>query len=245
MLDSIIEYYYILPLVAFFTLALTLSVNHWDMNEIEKKCVTRFKRLQIELSIIIVETVTLGILLALALNKKLLEPFESENYDIYAEIFIVIVCLFLISLPIILAINGAISFTKFLISPRVKYFFELDTSNEKWTLEKTSIKGQILLKSENGNYMLLGEADKMIFTPGDMEHTYLGKMIFKSSKNFNLTMLFLAISILVIVLCFIFLHSKIQTNFLYSIIFLSSMILLLSIFFTVLAQKSVNESNNS
>jgi len=238
MFDSVIEYYYIVPLLSFLILIATFSINHWDMTEIEKKFITRFRRVQIEVSIIFIETIIVGVVFVLVLNKKLLEPFNSIE-NVYEKIFLMVISLFLLFLPFILIVNGALWLMKWLIIPETKYFVYLNQSNEKWVLERTTIKGQILLRNENADCVFLKEWDNLTFNKGKTIFPACGKWIYKNSKRFNLVMVWLTLSLSSLIIWSAVLNEDNSNYFIISSVLFMTMLWLTTIYFCILKVKKL------
>ncbi|KYG90821.1 hypothetical protein A0U40_17655 [[Bacillus] sp. KCTC 13219] len=193
MFDNVIQYYYLAPIFLTLFVAVTYSINHWDMPDIEKNFITRFKRIQITVSLMLIETLSLEIYFAVVINKGLLKSFPDVK-DLYQKVFLISVTLFLVSAFFILMINISFQILKQMIAPKVRYYVILEGSNDKWLLERATFHKQILLRNDEGDYILLKEWDNLKFKNNELIFPKLGSWIYKTNKRFNLIMMWLVVS---------------------------------------------------
>lgn len=197
MFDDVIKYYYIVPLFSIFIVTITFGINNWDITDIEKKLITRFKRLQIELSLILIETIIIGISFAISLNKIMLEPFNDID-DIYQKIFLVCITLFTVAFSLTLIVHSVLLFVKWLLVPKKNYYLILDETNEEWFLKRTTIKGQILLKNKNNDCIFIKEWANLKFNYSNHTQTKVGNHIFITPKRTKLVLIWLFLSMMIL-----------------------------------------------
>lgn len=246
MFDDVIQYYYIVPLLSMLIVTITFGINNWDITDIEKKLITRFKRLQIELSLILIETIIIGISFAIILNKVMLEPFKDID-DIYQKVFLVCSTMFFVTFPLTLIVHLVLLFVKWLLVPKINHYLILDDPNEKWFLKRTTHKGQILLENKNNDCIFIKEWDNLKFNSSDHTQTKVGKWVFKTAKRTNLLLigLFLSMIVLLILYFCLFLENK-ETKDLFnaSVTFLS-IVFLFIIFIVIYYVKKNKESEDA
>lgn len=238
MFDELLKNYYIIPIFSTLIIPITFGINNWDMTDIEKKLVTRFKRLQIELSLMLIETVMIGICLSITLNEKLLEPFKDID-DGYLKILLICITLFTVIFPLTLSVHVVLLFVKWLLVPKKNYYVMLDNSNEEWFLKRAATKGQILLENKKSDCIFIKDWDGIKFNANKPIPTKMGNYIYKNRKQNNLILFWLLFSIIILTgFCLYFLNAQDgKITMVKNIIFVLSLTLLTVYFVIVYVRK--------
>lgn len=236
MFDDILKNYYLIPIFSMLIVTITFGINNWDMTDIEKKLITRFKRLQIESSLILIETIIIGISFSIILNKKMFESFEEVD-DIYLKTFLICITMFCVVIPFTLSIHLIVLFTKWLLVPKINYYVILNDSNEKWFLKRTAIKGQILLKNKEEDCIFIKDWDNLKFNTCEPIYTKIGNHIYKNKKRYNSVLKWLLLSMFLIIGFYLYPRDRnVEISFLNTSLILA-LLFLLTIYFVILYAK--------
>lgn len=164
MIDEYIEYYYLVPVGTILILAMMYAINNWDASFLEKKLITNFKKLQILVSTIFLETIVMFVLVYIFM---IIRPGAPEIYilnnDGTKKILPFLLSLFIMSLSTALILNIVLHFSLRFLSVKYYYYVNLENLEGKWYLKRKSNKNQILLKNEKGDHVFLNEWNELIF----------------------------------------------------------------------------------
>lgn len=225
MFNFYLDYFYLIPISTFILGVVMYSLNHWDTTELEKKVMTNYKRIQIQIAIIIFESILFSIYFYVFIFKDLEIVKEgSRGKDLILQYLLFVLTLFIVSSIFAIAINVVNLFSNKFFKP--KYYYLVNMEDKKnWILIRKSNKNQILLKNDQGEHLFLNDWGNLIFTQKQYPLNWLRRIIFKNNNRVN-KIIFILISSFV-VLSFTTLYILVKISNIESFIILLGTIIIL------------------
>lgn len=233
--DKLIENYYLVPLSSILIAIVIYGTNYWNVTNLEKKLMTNFKRIQIQIAIVVLESIFLGVFfyLVLLINKDSSQILGDLNVMSFS--LALLIQALIIAFVLVVLINMIFLISAKFIFPQFDYYVEKGEPKEKWYLIRLSQKNQVLLNNRKDKFIFQDGWGGDIFFQEMREFNKIRKFLFRTESKTDTIIIVLVISS--VMLYFIAFLTDISTG--NSLLFYSISTLLMFLVFVLEIAKKV------